>query len=96
MFASSSILFTLAGYFVVDDLTRAFVGADKIAYQNPNNFMKVAASFRWFLAEARDDFSRPIRGEMVRWSSNLKKLKILEKILPLVLDLDCDLILIIL
>ena len=67
---------TLAGYFVVDDLTRAFVGADKIAYQNPNNFMKVAASFRWFLAEARDDFSRPIRGEMVRWSSNLKKLKI--------------------
>ena len=67
---------TLAGYFVVDDLTRAFVGADKIAYQNPNNFMKVASNFRWFLAEARDDFSRPIRGEMVRWSTNLKKLKI--------------------
>ena len=67
---------TLAGYFVVDDLTGAFVGKEKIAYQTPNNYMKAASNLHWYLAEAKDDFTRPIRGEMLRWSGNLKKLKI--------------------
>lgn len=67
---------TLAGYFLVDDLTAAFKGPAKIAYQNPNNFMAAAKKLRWYVAEAKDDFTTPIRGEMARWSKKLTALKI--------------------
>ena len=67
---------TLAGYFVIDDLTRAFVGKTKLAYQTPNNYIKSAHNFRWYLAEAKDDFTQPIHGEMARWSALLKKQKV--------------------
>ena len=67
---------TLAGYFLVDDLTAAFTGPGKIAYQNPNNFMVAAKKLRWFIAEAKDDFTTPIHGEMARWSKKLTALKI--------------------
>lgn len=67
---------TLAGYFLVDDLTGAFKGPQKIAYQTPGNFMGPAKVLRWYLAEAVDDFTTPIHGEMARWSKKLTALKI--------------------
>lgn len=67
---------TLAGYFLVDDLTGAFEGTHKISYQNPTNFMGAAKQLRWFMAEAKDDYTVPIRGEMARWSKKLTALKI--------------------
>ena len=67
---------TLAGYFLVDDLTGAFSGTTKINYQTPNNFMGAAKKLRWFMAEAKDDYTIPIRGEMNRWSKKLSALKI--------------------
>lgn len=67
---------TLAGYFLVDDLTGAFKGTSKLNYQNPNNFMESAKQLRWFIAEAKDDYTTPIRGEMARWSRKLTALKI--------------------
>lgn len=62
---------TLAGYFLVDDLTGAFSGTAKINYQSPNNFLGAAKKLRWFMAEAKDDYTIPIRGEMSRWSKKL-------------------------
>ena len=67
---------TLAGYFIVDDLTAAFKGSAKIAFQSPNNFMGAAKKLRWYVAEARDDFTPPIHGELTRWSKKLTALKI--------------------
>lgn len=71
-----SQVISLAGYFLVDDLTGAFKGTAKLAYQAPNNFMKAASQLRWYLAEAKDDYTTPIRGEMLRWSKKLAALKI--------------------
>jgi len=67
---------TLAGYFLVDDLTGAFKGSVKIAYQSPSNYLANAKKLRWFMAEAKDDFTTPIRGEMAVWSKKLAALKI--------------------
>jgi S-formylglutathione hydrolase FrmB len=67
---------TLAGYFVVDDLTGAFVGAKKIAFQSPANYLGAAKQLRWYLAEAKDDFTTPIRGQMASWGKKLTALKI--------------------
>jgi S-formylglutathione hydrolase FrmB len=67
---------TLAGYFLVDDLTGAFKGSTKIAYQSPSNYLANAKNLRWFMAEAKDDFTTPIRGEMAIWSKKLAALKI--------------------
>ena len=67
---------TLAGYFIVDDLTAAFKGSVKIAYQSPINFLGAAKKLRWFMAEARDDYTTPIRGQMASWSKKLAALKI--------------------
>ena len=67
---------SLAGYFVLDDLTRAFTDKKKIAYETPSNYLNTAKLFRWYLAEAKDDYTQPIHGEMVRWSTLLKKMKV--------------------
>jgi len=67
---------TLAGYFLVDDLTGAFKGSAKLNFQNPSNFMSAAKQLRWYLAEAKDDYTQPIHGEMARWSKKLVALKI--------------------
>lgn len=67
---------SLAGYFQVDDLTGAFKGSVKIASQSPANFMNSARKLRWFLAEAKDDFTIPIHGQMAAWSKKLLALKI--------------------
>jgi len=67
---------TLAGYFLVDDLTGAFKGSAKIAYQSPSNYLANAKKLRWFMAEAKDDFTTPIRGQMAIWSKKLAALKI--------------------
>ena len=67
---------TLAGYFLVDDLTGAFKGSAKIAYQSPSNYLASAKKLRWFMAEAKDDFTTPIRGQMAMWSKKLVALKI--------------------
>ena len=67
---------TLAGYFMVDDLTGAFKGSAKIAYQTPTNYLGAAKNLRWYLAEAKDDYTTPIRGQMAAWSKKLSSLNI--------------------
>lgn len=67
---------TISGYFVVDDLTGAFSTTKKIALQTPTNYLSVAKNFRWFMAEGRDDYTHPIRGQAMSWSAKLKSMKI--------------------
>ena len=64
---------TLAGYFITDDLTGAF-GSHKAA-QTPSTYLKRADQFTWFLAEGKDDYTVPIRGQAVSWAAKLKKVK---------------------
>ena len=70
---------TLAGYFLIDDLTNAFgpdaTSAKKHAYQTPTNYLKAAPKMRWFLGESRDDYTALIRGQAAAWSAKLKKVK---------------------
>ena len=62
---------TMAGYFITDDLTNAFGDNDSI--QTPSNYLKRANQFTWFLAEGKDDYTVPIRGQAVSWAAKLKK-----------------------
>lgn len=64
---------TLAGYFITDDLTDAF--GSSTAIHTPSTYLKRANKFTWFLAEGNDDYTVPIRGQAVSWSSKLKKVK---------------------
>lgn len=64
---------SIAGYFIVDDLTGAFASLEKIKYQTPSNFMTSAKKLRWFLAEASDDYTVPIRGQAAQWAIKLTK-----------------------
>jgi S-formylglutathione hydrolase FrmB len=70
---------TLAGYFVLDDLTNAFgLGVEtdaKHKYQNPLTFLKVANKARWFLGESHDDYTPLIRGQAAAWAAKLKTVK---------------------
>ena len=70
---------TLAGYFVVDDLTDAFdSGKDtdaKHTYQTPVTFLKVAKKIHWFLGESTQDYTALIRGQAKAWGSKLKSVK---------------------
>ena len=64
---------TLAGYFIPDDLTDAF--GSKTAIHSPSRYLTRANKFAWFLAEGRDDYTVPIRGQAVSWAAKLKKVK---------------------
>lgn len=64
---------TMAGYFIVDDLTGAF--GSKKATQTPSAYLKRANRFTWFLAEGKDDYTIPIRGQALSWAGKLKKAK---------------------
>lgn len=64
---------TLAGYFITDDLTDAF-GSNTLIH-TPSTYLKRANKFTWFLAEGKDDYTVPIRGQDVSWASKLKKVK---------------------
>jgi S-formylglutathione hydrolase FrmB len=64
---------TLAGYFITDDLTDAF--GPKKATHTPATYLNRASKFSWFLAEGKDDYTRPIRGQAVSWASKLKKVR---------------------
>lgn len=64
---------TLAGYFIIDDLTGAF-GSNK-GKQTPSAYLKRANKFTWFLAEGRDDYTVPIRGQAINWAGKLKQVK---------------------
>lgn len=64
---------TLAGYFITDDLTDAF--GSNTAIHTPSTYLKRANKFTWFLAEGKDDYTLPIRGQAVSWASKLKKVK---------------------
>ena len=70
---------TIAGYFVIDDLTNAFgSGAEtdkKHVYQTPSSFLKVASKIRWFLGESNQDYTVLIRGQAATWGAKLKKVK---------------------
>ena len=70
---------TLAGYFVLDDLTNAFDTGDvtdkKHVFQTPATFLKVANKVHWFLAESSEDYTVLIRGQAAAWGSKLKKVK---------------------
>ena len=68
---------TLAGYFVIDDLTGAFgLGAEsdkKHTYQTPRAYLKVAKKVRWYLGESKFDYTTLIRGQAAAWGAQLKK-----------------------
>lgn len=64
---------TMAGYFIVDDLTGAF-GSNKTTH-TPSTYLNRANQFAWFLAEGKDDYTVPIRGQAVNWATKLKKVK---------------------
>ena len=70
---------TLAGYFVVDDLTGAFgPGAEtdkKHLSQTPSTYLKVANKMRWFLGESSQDYTQLIRGQAASWGAKLKTVK---------------------
>ena len=70
---------TLAGYFVVDDLTNAFgPGAEtdkKHAYQTPSTYLKVARKMRWYVGESKFDYTTLIRGQAAAWGAKLKSVK---------------------
>ena len=70
---------TLAGYFVVDDLTNAFgSGSAHVAknlYQTPSTFLGVANKLRWFLGESPDDYTELIHGQAAAWGKKLKAVK---------------------
>ncbi len=70
---------TLAGYFVIDDLTNAFgyppTHAAKTAYQTPSTFLKVADQIRWFLGESSQDNTELIHGQAAAWGKKLKSVK---------------------
>ena len=70
---------TLAGYFVVDDLTNAFGGItshqSKESYQTPSNYLKVASQIRWFLGDSPEDYTPLIRGAAEAWAAKLKTVK---------------------
>ena len=70
---------TLAGYFVVDDLTNAFgPGAEtdkKHAYQTPSAYLKVAKKMRWYVGESKFDYTSLIRGQAAAWGAKLKSVK---------------------
>lgn len=70
---------TLAGYFVVDDLTGAFgPGAEtdkKHLSQTPSTYLKVANKMRWFLGESSQDYTQLIRGQAAAWGAKLKTVK---------------------
>jgi len=74
-----SRVISLAGYFVVDDLTNAFgtegSSTNKIAYQTPKNFLKVAKKLTWYLGESPDDYTELIRGQAASWGNQLKSVK---------------------
>jgi len=70
---------TLAGYFVVDDLTGAFgPGAEtdkKHLSQTPSTYLKVAKQVRWYLGESKFDYTTLIRGQAAAWGGKLKSVK---------------------
>jgi S-formylglutathione hydrolase FrmB len=71
-----SQVITLAGYFVLDDLTNAFGtkpnNSAKIAYQNPSKFLSKANQIRWLLGEATLDYTALIHGQADFWGKKLK------------------------
>lgn len=70
---------TLAGYFVIDDLTNAYGikpnNSNKIKYQDPSNFLNKANKIRWFLAESNQEYTTLIRGQADQWAKKLKTVK---------------------
>ena len=62
---------TMAGYFIIDDLTDAF-GADKTS-EMPVKYLQRVNKYSWFLAEGKDDYTVPIRGQAASWARELKK-----------------------
>jgi len=70
---------TLAGYFVIDDLTNAFgLGLEtdkKHKYQTPSTYLKAANKMRWFLGESSQDYTQLIRGQAAAWGAKLKSVK---------------------
>ena len=70
---------TLAGYFVIDDLTGAFgpgpATDKKHLSQTPSTYLKVANKMRWFLGESSQDYTELIRGQAAAWGAKLKSVK---------------------
>ena len=66
---------TMAGYFVVDDLTDAFGSTKKLAVQTPLNYLKITKQAKWFLSEPIDDYTPLIRGQAASWAKKIKSVK---------------------
>jgi enterochelin esterase-like enzyme len=66
---------TMAGYFIVDDLTNAFGSSRKVAVQTPLNYLKTTKQATWFLSEPIDDYTPLIRGQAASWATKIKSIK---------------------
>lgn len=70
-----SQVISLAGYFVVDDLTNAYGtppgNAKRLAAQNPNSYLKIANRIHWYLGESSEDYTLLIRGQADQWAKKL-------------------------
>ena len=70
---------TLAGYFVIDDLTGAFgpgpATDKKHLSQTPSTYLKVANKMRWYLGESSQDYTELIRGQAAAWGAKLRSVK---------------------
>jgi S-formylglutathione hydrolase FrmB len=66
---------TMAGYFIIDDLTGTFATTDQIKSQNPSNYLNQANKFRWYVSVGRNDFTHPIYGQATYWTNKLKSVK---------------------
>jgi S-formylglutathione hydrolase FrmB len=63
---------SLAGYFILDDITGAFQTKEARRAQSPANYLQIANQLTWYLAEGTNDFTIPIRGQAVAWNRSLK------------------------
>ena len=67
---------TLAGYFVIDDLTNAFGYAssknNKRTFQAPTTHLKKSSQINWYLGESPQDLTLLIHGQADAWAKKLK------------------------
>jgi len=67
---------TLAGYFVIDDLTNAFgypsSKNNKRTFQTPSTHLKKSSQISWFLGESPQDLTLLIHGQADAWAKKLK------------------------
>jgi S-formylglutathione hydrolase FrmB len=66
---------TMDGYFTIDDLTGAFGTTRTEKSHAPLTYLNSANKSKWFLSEARDDYTPLIHGQARKWAGKVKTVK---------------------